>query len=124
LLLNFSLEALKKLPLYEKIPHEKSYLNILNGNQDNDELIFWVFLTVHGYLMISGDKNLTIHSLIYKESKCFEISRLSFIGYEITAFCVFVFNSAQHQCNDLNMENTGLLHFCSLKSVVYVVDMC
>jgi hypothetical protein len=34
LLLNFSIKFLKKLLLCEKIPHERSYLDILNGNQD------------------------------------------------------------------------------------------
>ncbi len=49
-LLNFSMEVLEKLPLWEKIPYEKSYLNILNSNKDIDNLRFLVFLRVHHYL--------------------------------------------------------------------------
>jgi hypothetical protein len=49
------MKVLKKLPLCEKITHVKSYLNVLNGNQDIDNSISLVFLTVHGYLMIYGD---------------------------------------------------------------------
>jgi hypothetical protein len=49
----------EKMPLCEKITHVKSYLNILNGNQDIDNLRSLVFLTVHGYRMIYGDGNLT-----------------------------------------------------------------
>jgi hypothetical protein len=103
LLLKFSFEVLQKLPLCEKIPHEKSHINIVNGNQYIGDLIFWVFLTVNGSLRIFGDANLTVHSLMQKEYKCFEISRLSFIVHEIKAFyCLFfIFNSAQQQCHEL-----------------------
>jgi hypothetical protein len=60
----FSLiKVLEKLPLCKKIPHEKSYFNNLNDNQYIDHLRFFVFLTVHGYLMIFGDANLTVQSL-------------------------------------------------------------
>jgi hypothetical protein len=38
--------SMKKMPLCEKISHEKSYINILNGNQDIDDVRFLVFLTV------------------------------------------------------------------------------
>ncbi len=43
LLLSFSLKVLEKLLLCEKIPHEKSYLNIFIGNQGSDNLVFVVF---------------------------------------------------------------------------------
>jgi hypothetical protein len=75
------MKVLEKLPSYEKIPHEKSYLNILNGNQDIYNLRFLVFLTLHGYFMIFfGDANLTVQciSLVHKG---------------------FIFNSAKKQCN-------------------------
>jgi hypothetical protein len=48
-------KVLEKLPFYEKIPREKSYLDILNGNQDITDLRFLFFLTVHSYLTILGD---------------------------------------------------------------------
>jgi hypothetical protein len=76
-LLLISLKFLEKLPVCEKIPHGKSYINILNSNQDIYNLKFLVFLTVHSYLIIFGDANLTVHSLVHKESKCVAISRLS-----------------------------------------------
>jgi hypothetical protein len=63
------MKVLEKLPLCEKIPDEKSFLDVLNGNQDVDNLSFLVFPTVHGYLMIFGDANLTVHSLVHKEYK-------------------------------------------------------
>ncbi len=55
----------------------KSYLNVLNSNQDIDYIGFLVFLTVHGYLIIFGDLDLTVYSLVHKEFKCFGISGLS-----------------------------------------------
>ncbi len=58
------------------------------------------FSKVHGYLNNFGDANLTVHSLVHKESKCVGISRLPLIVYEIKAFSCFYFNSAQQQCND------------------------
>jgi hypothetical protein len=60
---------------------QKSYLRILNGNQDIDHLRLSVFLTVHSYLMIFGYVNLTVHSFAQKESKCVGFSRLSLIVY-------------------------------------------
>jgi hypothetical protein len=80
--MNFSMKFLEKFPLCEKIPHKKSYLDILNDNQDIDGLRFLVFLTVHSYLMIFSDANLTVNSLVPKESKCFGISRLYLTVYE------------------------------------------
>jgi hypothetical protein len=77
------------LPICEKIPYEKSCLNILNCNQDIDYLIFSEFLTVHGYLMIFGDANFTVHNLVRKESKCVGIHRLSLTIYEVKAFNYF-----------------------------------
>jgi hypothetical protein len=47
--LNFSMKALEKLSLCEKIPHEKSYLDILIGNQDINDIRFLIFLRVHSY---------------------------------------------------------------------------
>jgi hypothetical protein len=47
--------VLEKLLLCEKTPHEKSYLNILNSNQDIDNLRFFAFIIVHGNLMSFGD---------------------------------------------------------------------
>jgi hypothetical protein len=44
LLLNFSMKVLEKIPLCEKIPHEKSCLNISNGNKGWGFEIFWFFL--------------------------------------------------------------------------------
>ncbi len=67
------------LPLCEKIPHEKSYLDIWNGNQDINDLRFLVFLTVHSYLTIFGDTNLAVDILVPEESKSFGISRLTLI---------------------------------------------
>jgi hypothetical protein len=49
------------------------------------------FLTVHGYLFIFGDVNLTVHSLVHKESKSVVISRQSLIIYEIKDFDCFYF---------------------------------
>ncbi len=48
--------------------------------------------------MILGDANFTVHSLVYEESKCVGISRLSLIVYEIKAFHHFYFNSVQQLC--------------------------
>jgi hypothetical protein len=56
----------EKLPKCEKIPRQKSYLNILNSNQDINNLGFLVLLTVHGYLLFIGDVNLTVHSPVHK----------------------------------------------------------
>jgi hypothetical protein len=42
---------------------KQSYLNIVNDNQDIEDLEFLVFLTVHGYLMIFGNANLTVDIL-------------------------------------------------------------
>ncbi len=39
----FFVKVLEKLPFYEKIPREKSYLDILNGNQDINDLRFLFF---------------------------------------------------------------------------------
>jgi hypothetical protein len=39
----FFFEVLEKLSLCEKLPHEKSYLDILNGNQDINKLRIFVF---------------------------------------------------------------------------------
>jgi hypothetical protein len=66
------MKVLEKLPLYEKIPHENYYLNILNVNQDVNNLRFLVFLIVQSYLMIFGDANLTVDSLVvrYHEDHC------------------------------------------------------
>jgi hypothetical protein len=63
------MKVLEKLPSCEKITQEKSFLNILNNNQDIDVLSFFILLTVHGYLMMFGDANLTRHSLVHEESK-------------------------------------------------------
>ncbi len=73
-------EVLENLPLYEKIPQVKSYLNILNGtsNQDIEDLRFMVFLTVHGYLTIFRDANIAEHSLVHSKSKCVGIYSLSY----------------------------------------------
>jgi hypothetical protein len=79
------------LPFCEKIPHEKSNLNILNGNQDIDNLRFLVFLKVHGYLMILGDAILRVHSLVYKDPKYVGISSLSLLVSEIKAFNCFYY---------------------------------
>jgi hypothetical protein len=62
---------------------------MLNINQDIIYLRLLVFLTVHSYLEIFGDANLTVHSLVHKESKCVEMSRLSFLVNEIKAFNCF-----------------------------------
>jgi hypothetical protein len=92
------MKFLEKFPLCEKIPHKKSYLDILNDNQDIDGLRFLVFLTVESYLMIFSDTNLAVDSLVPKESKCFGISRLYLTVYEIKKhFLVFIFNSARQQ---------------------------
>ncbi len=72
-----------------KIPHEKSYLNVLNGNQDIDDFRFLVFLTVHSYLMIFSDVNFTVRSLVHKESKYVVISRLSLLVCEVKALNYF-----------------------------------
>ncbi len=65
---------------------KKSYLSILNSNQDLDNLRFLVFITVHCCLMIFTDENLTVHILLHKESKCVVIFRLPLIVHETTAF--------------------------------------
>jgi hypothetical protein len=83
------MKDVEKLPLCEKIPHEKSYLNVLNGNQDIDGFRFLFFLTVHSYLMIFSDVNLTVRSLVHKESKCVVISKLSLIVCEVKALNYF-----------------------------------
>jgi hypothetical protein len=70
----------EKLPLCEKNPPEKSYLNIIKSNQDTDDLRFLFFLTVHGYRMSFGNENLTVNSL-KKESICVRISRLSLVDF-------------------------------------------
>jgi hypothetical protein len=70
------MKVLEKLSLCEKIPAEKSYLNVLNGNQDVDNVRFLVFPTVHGYLIIFGDANLTVHNLVHKY-----INVLEFLSY-------------------------------------------
>ncbi len=38
-----------------------------------------------------GDANLTVHSLVHKESKCVVISRQSLMVFEIKAFDCFYF---------------------------------
>jgi hypothetical protein len=45
-------------------------------------------------LMIFVDTNLTVYSLMYKESKCSEISRLSHTVHEKKAIYCFYLNSA------------------------------
>jgi hypothetical protein len=71
---------------------EKSYLNFLNGNQDFNNLRFLVCLTVTSHLMTFGDANLTVQSIVHKESKYVGISRLSYIiVYEIIAINCFYF---------------------------------
>jgi hypothetical protein len=90
LLLNFSMKVLEMLSLCDNIPHQISYLNILNANQYISDSRFLVFLTVHGYLMIFlGDANLLVQRLMQKESKCVAISRLSLIFYELKALNCF-----------------------------------
>jgi hypothetical protein len=99
----------RKVALCEKIPHEKSYLSVLDVNEDINDISVFIFLTVHGYLMIFGDDYLTVHSLVNMESKCVGISKVSHIVYEIKSFeCFFyIFNRAQQQCNDLTWKIQG-----------------
>jgi hypothetical protein len=97
--------SLEKLPLYEETHHDKSYLDILNSNQNINDLRFVIFLIVHSYVVYAGDANITVHSLVHKESKCVRIFfRLSLIVYEIKAFYCYILNSAQQQCNDLTWK--------------------
>ncbi len=84
----------------KKNPHEKSCLNTLNGKQDIHASDFWFFQYCIGFNMIFGDVNLTVHSIMLKESKCFGISRLSFMVYVIKALNCFIVNKVQQQCND------------------------
>ncbi len=49
-------------------PSWKILPQIWNSKQNIDDVRFSVFLTVHGYLMIFGDANLTMHSIVYNES--------------------------------------------------------
>jgi hypothetical protein len=83
---------------------KKSYLSILNSNQDLDNLRFLVFITVYCCLMIFKDENLTVHILMQMESKCVGIFSLPLIVHEIRAFNFF--NSAQQHCtsNDLRWK--------------------
>jgi hypothetical protein len=83
------MKVLEKLPLCEKIPHEKSYINVLNSNQDIDNIRFLVFRTVHGHPMIFAYVNLKVNSLVNKESKCVGIYRLPLKVYEIKPFDIF-----------------------------------
>jgi hypothetical protein len=71
------MELLKKLLPCEKIPHEKSYPSILNGNQDIDDLRFLVFSTVDGYLIVFGDANLTVQYIVLN---IMNINVLEFLG--------------------------------------------
>jgi hypothetical protein len=91
-ILNFSMKVLEKLTKCEKIPHVKSYLNILYSKQDTDGLRFLGFLTVHGYPKIFSDVVLTMHSLVDKKSKC--VSRLPLLFMRLRLFNYFTFSSA------------------------------
>jgi hypothetical protein len=85
---------------------------------------FLVFLRVHGYLMIFCDVNLTVHSLMHKEYKCFGISRLSVIANEIKALDrFFYFYNAQQQCNDLTWKQRVFRLLTALKSVLCEIEM-
>jgi hypothetical protein len=66
--LNFFVKVLKKLPLCEKIPHEKSYLDIVNRNQDIIDLRFMMMQILQW-----------IDSLVHRESNCVGISKLFLI---------------------------------------------
>jgi hypothetical protein len=68
--------------------------------------------------MILGYANLTVHSIVHKEYKCFGISKLSLIVYEIKAF---YFQQCATSVKLLIMENTGFLLLEALKTVVYVI---
>ncbi len=70
---------------------EKSYLNILNSNQNIDNIRFLVFRTVRGYPMIFGYVNLTVPNLVHKESKCVGIYRLLLEVFERKGFDCFYF---------------------------------
>ncbi len=79
----FVMRVLEKLPLCEKIPHEESYLNILNDTKILTISDVWLcgFSKVHGYLINFGDANFTVLSPVHKKSKC-GVSRLPLIVYE------------------------------------------
>ncbi len=74
LLLNFSFKVLEKLPLCEEIPHEKSYLDILNKNQDFIDLRFMMMQILQWIALCIGNLSvleflsylLCVHSLLYK----------------------------------------------------------
>ncbi len=70
LLLNFSMKILEKLPLCDKNPYEKSYLIILHGNQDIDNLRLLVFSTLHGYLTVLFMQTLQCIALCKRNPMC------------------------------------------------------
>ncbi len=55
------------------------------------DLRFFVFLRVCTHLTFLVDTNHTVFSLVYQEFKMFEISRLSVIVSEISAFTFYYF---------------------------------
>ncbi len=119
------MKVLEKLPLYEKNPPEKSYLNIIKSNQDIDDFLrYLIFLTVHGYLTSFSNVNLTVNSH-KRESKCVGNSRLSLIAFYLKLWIVFIFKSAQQQCNDLTWAIHVFWLLAALKSVVlYMWSRC
>jgi hypothetical protein len=118
-LLNFSMKVLERLPLCEIIIPEKSYLNILNGNQDMDDFRFMVFLTLHGYLLMM--QILQCIALCRRNLNLF--LRLSPIVYGQKLLIVFTFNSAQQHCNDLTWKIQVFFRLLTIPtSVEYVYD--
>ncbi len=61
--------TVEKLCLCQKIPHEKSYLNIFNNNGDVDDLRFLVFNSAGLSYPFFGDVHLTVSSFVHKNSK-------------------------------------------------------
>jgi hypothetical protein len=58
---NFSFKVLYQFTSCEKITHEKSYFNILNGNQEIGDSKFLLFLKLHDYLSFLVEANLQVN---------------------------------------------------------------